>query len=94
MADLQQLKEIFDLRHSQKDFVLSSMVKSIALYLTVQLENTMSDRLKGYGPVPPQLENSLDAKLREMISLLYEINSMVGSGSSLNVEVARKDSES
>jgi hypothetical protein len=77
MDNLLSLKDSFDLRHSQKELILSSIVKSMAVYLVVELEDALSERLKGYGPVAPGLKESLDPKLREMISILYEMNSMV-----------------
>jgi hypothetical protein len=77
MDNLLSLKDSFDLRHSQKDLILSSIVKSTALYLVVELEGALSDRLKGYGPVAPGLKESLDPKLREMISILNEMNAMI-----------------
>jgi hypothetical protein len=77
MDNLLSLKASFDLRHSQKELILSSIVKSTALYLVVALEEALSDRLKGYGPVEPGLKESLDPKLREMISILNEMNAMI-----------------
>ena len=77
MDNLLSLKASFDLRHSQKELILSSIVKSTALYLVVELEDVLSDRLKGYGPVEPGLKESLDPKLREMISILNEMNAMI-----------------
>lgn len=75
--NLLSLKASFDLRHSQKELIPSSIVKSTALYLVVELEDVLSDRLKGYGPVEPGLKESLDPKLREMISILNEMNAMI-----------------
>jgi len=77
MDNLLSLKASFDLRHSQKELILSSIVKSTALYLVVALEEALSDRLKGYGPVEPGLKESLDPKLREMISIINEMNAMI-----------------
>ncbi len=77
MQRIGDLKDSFDLTHTQKEWNLSSLVESISLYLRVELENVMSAKLKGYGPVDPELKDLLDPKLREMISLLKEINSMV-----------------
>ena len=77
MDNLLSLKDSFDLRHSQKDLILSSIVKSTAVYLVVELEDALSDRLKGHGPVAPGLKESLDPKLRAMISILNEMNAMI-----------------
>lgn len=71
------LKSTFDLRHSHKELVLRSMVKSTVLYLIVELEQVFSDQLKGYGLVTPELRDKLDPKLKEIISILHEMNSQV-----------------
>jgi len=76
MDYLVYLKTFFDLRHSQKELDLRGIVKATALYLSVNLEGSMSARLKGYGDVAPGLEELLDPKLKEMISLLGEMEAI------------------
>jgi len=76
MDDLLSLKEVFDLRHSQKDLSLRAMVKAMAVYIQVELENVMSNRLKGYGEVNPGLKETLDPKLGEMITILGQMESI------------------
>ena len=71
------LKNFFDLRHSQKDLTLRGMAKAILVYLMVHLEEGMSSRLKGYGEVHPDLKESLDPKLKEMISILEEMETKI-----------------
>ena len=71
------LKNFFDLRHSQKDLTLRGMAKAILVYLIVHLEEGMSSRLKGYGEVHPGLKESLDPKLKEMISILEEMETKI-----------------
>ena len=74
--NLLYLKEVFDLRHSQKELSLRATVKAMAVYLQVELENVMSKRLKGYGEVNPGLPETLDPKLSEMITILGQMESM------------------
>ena len=71
------LKNFFDLRHSQKDLTLRGMAKAILVYLMVHLEGGMSSRLKGYGEVHTGLKESLDPKLKEMISILEEMETRI-----------------
>lgn len=73
---LASLKNFFDLRHSHKEFTLSGIVKAMAIYLQVELENRMSNRLKGYGEVHPGLKETLDPKLCEMITILRQMGSI------------------
>jgi len=74
---LAYLKNFFDLRHSKKELTLRGMVKATAVYLMVELEGAMSPRLKGYGQVDPGLRESLDPKLKEMISILEQMESRI-----------------
>jgi hypothetical protein len=76
-AYLADLKNSFDLRHSRKEITLRGLVKAIALYLIVQLEEARSFRLKGYGEVAPSLSETLDPILKEMTSLLQQMESMI-----------------
>ena len=73
MASMIYLKNFFDLRHSHKELSLRAVMKAIAVYLQVELEDVKSDRLKGYGEVQPGLKQTLDPKLNEMISILNEM---------------------
>jgi len=76
MNNLLSLKEVFDLRHSQKELSLRAVVESVAIYLQVELENVKSHRLKGYGEVHPGLKETLDPKLVEMIAILDQMASI------------------
>lgn len=71
------LKDYFDLHQSQKEFLLSAVVQSTVLFLQIEVENAMSARMKGYGPVDRKVKDTLDPKLKEMISVLNEINAIV-----------------
>jgi hypothetical protein len=75
--ELASLKNCFDLHYSSKDFLLSSLVKAVSLYLAVQLENAKSNKLKGYGEIAPGLQESLDPKLEKIISFLDEMGAGV-----------------
>lgn len=70
------LKNFFDLRYSQKEMTLRGIVKAIALYLSVLLEERMSKRLTGYGEIAPGLKESLDPQLNEMIAILQQMESI------------------
>ena len=69
------LKKLFKLGESE--FVLRYIVKATSVYLSVQLEEAMSRRLKGRGEVTPDLEETLDPKLNEMRLVLHQMESMV-----------------
>jgi|YelNatPaOPRAMG01_1025707.scaffolds.fasta_scaffold35103_2 hypothetical protein len=71
------LKSTFDLRHSHKELVLSSLIKSTLLYLIVELEQVFSDQLKGYGPVASKLKETLDPELEKIISILHEMSAQI-----------------
>lgn len=77
LEEAASLKSCFDLHYSAKEFVLSSLVRAVVLYLTIELENAGSNRLRGYGEIAPGLKQSLDPKLEGMISLLNEMGSEV-----------------
>jgi hypothetical protein len=51
------------------------MVKAASVYLAVDLEETMSDRLRGRGEVRPELKETLDPILEKMILLLRDMGS-------------------
>ena len=69
------LKKLFELGESE--FVLRYIVKATSVYLSIQLEQAMSDRLKGYGEIMNGLEETLDPKLNEMKSVLRQMESIV-----------------
>jgi hypothetical protein len=69
------LKKLFDL--SESEFVLRYILKATSVYLSIQLEEAMSGRLKGRGEVTPDLEEILDPKLNEMRLVLHQMESMV-----------------
>jgi len=75
IAYLANLKRLFDLGESE--FVLKYIVKAISVYLSIQLEEAMSDRLKGYGEIMNGLKETLDPKLNEMKSVLRQMESIV-----------------
>jgi hypothetical protein len=77
LEELASLKSCFDLHYSSKEFLLSSLLKAVALYLAVQLENAKSNKLKGYGEFAPGLKESLDPKLEGLLSLLNEMEAEV-----------------
>ena len=75
IAYLANLKRLLDLGESE--FVLKYIVKATSVYLSIQLEEAMSDRLKGYGEITNGLKETLDPKLNEMKSVLRQMESIV-----------------
>jgi len=75
IAYLANLKRLFDLGESE--FVLRYIVKATSVYLSIELEEAMSRRLKGYGEIVPELEEILDPKLNEMKLVLRQMESIV-----------------
>jgi len=75
IAYLANLKRLFDLGESE--FVLKYIVKATSVYLSIQLEEAMSNRLKGYGEIMNGLKETLDPKLNEMKSVLRQMESIV-----------------
>ena len=69
------LKKLFKLGESE--FVLRYIVKATSVYLSVQLEEAMSRRLKGYGEITIELEETLDPTLNEMKLVLRQMESIV-----------------
>jgi hypothetical protein len=61
----------------ESEFVLKYIVKATSVYLSIQLEEAMSDRLKGYGEITNGLKETLDPKLNEMKSVLRQMESIV-----------------
>jgi hypothetical protein len=72
---LAYMKKLFDLAESE--FVLRYIVKATSVYLSIQLEEAMSRRLKGYGEIVPELGEILDPKLNEMKLVLRQMESIV-----------------
>jgi len=70
-----RLKSLFELKPGQR--VLRWIARATAVYLSVQLEQVMSDRLEGYGEVAPEDKETLDPKLNEMLSIFREVKSTV-----------------
>ena len=75
IAYLANLKRVFDLGESE--FVLRYIVKATLVYLSIQLEEATSNRLKGYGEIMNGLKETLDPKLIEMESVLRQMESIV-----------------
>jgi len=75
MDRLISLKSLFGLKPSER--VLRWIARATAVYLSVQLEEIKSDRLRGYGEVKTEAKNILDPTLNEMILILREMESTV-----------------
>ena len=69
------LKDSFDLTNRER--VLRWIVKATSVYLSVQMEEVISDKLKGYGEITLEVKETLDPILNEMISILRQMESMV-----------------
>jgi hypothetical protein len=78
MAQMLDLKSAFDLHHSQKELVISALVKTTAIYLSVQLDGVVSGKLRGYGEIHPALAESLNPRINEMIQLLQQMHTIAG----------------
>jgi hypothetical protein len=70
-----RLKSLFELKPGQR--VLRWIARATAVYLSVQLEQVMSDKMEGYGEVAPEDKQTLDPKLNEMLSIFREMKSTV-----------------
>jgi len=75
MDRLISLKNVFGLKASER--VLRWIARASAVYLSIQLEEIKSDRLKGYGDVPTEAKGILDPALNEMISILRQVGSII-----------------
>jgi hypothetical protein len=75
IVSLVHLKKRFDLGESK--FVLRYITKATSVYLSIQLEGTMSNRLKAYGEITKGLKESLDPALNDMKSVLRQMESIV-----------------
>lgn len=69
------LKTLFHLGTGERN--VRRMVKGASVYLAVDLEETVSDRLRGRGEVGPELKETLDPILEKMISFLHDMWSHV-----------------
>jgi hypothetical protein len=69
------LKTLFHLDTGERS--IRRMVKAASVYLAVDLEETMSDRLRGRGKVGPELKETLDPILEKMILFLRNMGSHV-----------------
>ncbi len=65
------LKNIFDLAPEEKD--LRQTIKAASVYLAVDLEETMSEQLRGRGEIAPELKETLDPILGKMISVIHDM---------------------
>jgi hypothetical protein len=69
------LGDSFDLTNRER--VLRRIVKATSVYLSAQVEEVISDKLKGYGEITPEAKETLDPILDEMISILRQMESIV-----------------
>ena len=70
-----RLKDSFDL--TIEDRVVRQIVKATSAYLSVQMEEIISDKLKGYGKITLEVKETLDPILIEIISILRQMESIV-----------------
>ena len=69
------LKDSFDLTNRER--VLRWIVKATSVYLSAQVEEVISDKLKGYGGTTLEVKETLHPILNEMISILRQMESIV-----------------
>jgi len=69
------LKDSFDLTNRER--VLRRLVKTTSVYLSAQVKEVISDKLKGYGETTLEVKETLDPVLTEMISILRQMGSIV-----------------
>jgi len=65
------LKNLFGLDAGERN--IRWMVKAASVYLAVDLEETMSDRLRGRGETASEIKETLDPILEKMISLVRDM---------------------
>jgi hypothetical protein len=70
-----RLKNSFDLPKEGR--VVRRIVKTTSAYLSVQMEEIISDKLKGYGEITLEVKETLDPILIEIISILRQMESIV-----------------
>ncbi len=69
------LKGSFDLTNRERG--LRRIVKATSVYLSAQVEEVISDKLKGYGETTLEVKETLEPILNEMISILRQMESIV-----------------
>jgi len=69
------LKDSFDLTNRER--VLRRIVKATSVYLSAQVEEVISDKLKGYGETTLEVKETLDPILNDMISILRQMESII-----------------
>lgn len=69
------LKDSFDLTNRER--VLRRIVKATSVYLSAQVEEVISDKLKGYGETTLEVKATLDPILNDMISILRQMESII-----------------
>jgi hypothetical protein len=70
-----RLKNSFD--PTKEESVVRQIVKATSAYLSVQMEEIISDKLKGYGEITLEVKETLDPILIEIISILRQMESIV-----------------
>lgn len=70
-----RLKNSFDLPKEGK--VVRQIVKTSLVYLSVQMEEIVCDKLERYGEITPEAKETLDPILIEIISILHQMKSIV-----------------
>ncbi len=69
--DMLHLKSLFDLSPEEKN--VRQMIEAASVYLAVDLEETMSDQLRGRGEIAPEVKETLDPILEKMVSVLHDM---------------------
>ncbi len=69
------LKGSFDLTNRERG--LRRIVKTTSVYLSAQVEEVISDKLRGYGETTLEAQETLEPILNEMISILRQMESIV-----------------
>jgi CRISPR/Cas system-associated protein Cas10 (large subunit of type III CRISPR-Cas system) len=69
------LRGSFDLTSRERG--LRRIVKATSVYLSSQVEEVISDKLKGYGETTLEVKETLEPILNEMISILRQMESIV-----------------
>jgi hypothetical protein len=70
-----RLKNSFDLPKEGR--VVRQIVKTTSAYLSLQMEEIISDKLKGYGEITLEVKETLNPILIEIISILRQMESIV-----------------
>jgi hypothetical protein len=69
------LRGSFDLTSRERG--LRRIVKATSIYLSSQVEEVISEKLKGYGETTLEVKETLEPILNEMISILRQMESIV-----------------